>query len=462
MLNYLTSYPPHPMLFSDIGRLMHEVDFYQHATLFYGKSLSIDGLGSSNMANMYVEYENWERAIRLYQVSIVLRLPTLGQQTCHNWDVIDDFNNFKSVYTIENVAVGTDIILSSDVFVGGNSGYVFSKRFCQVYLGNQRYMSKFRYKKLYISANSNKAYRVNCNITASLLQGWSSNYYHFLIEITPKLLILEQLYIKKSKSFSQMCLLMPSFKNNALLNEVLIQSGIASNPNITILSHVFKRGYEEKIYNVTRLLSISWMHNRDGEKNSFWFPDKRYETKKGKATVYPSSLFTPSQYALSMTRHSLIRKQLFRIEDRIVLYASRDGSKRNQVIGEMHLINIMNGRYNKMFKVFRAYNLTLSEQINLFYSALVVLGAHGAALSNIIFCRMDVLVVEFPLSPHSEGLYFKILSGLIGIKYIALNMISMRYLDDLLLYPNAISLAVRVVDRWLYNLIPTKRTTNSH
>ena len=47
-----------------------------------------------------------------------------------------------------------------------------------------------------------------------------------------------------------------------------------------------------------------------------------------------------------------------------------------------------------------------------------------AALSNIVFCSSDVLIIEFPLSPPFEGVYFKFISKLLSLRYVAPSMAS--------------------------------------
>ena len=132
------------------------------------------------------------------------------------------------------------------------------------------------------------------------------------------------------------------------------------------------------------------------------------------------------------------------------MYAARAGSKRSNVVGEEVILSAFKLRYKELFQVFYGSNMSLLEQANLFHAAMVVMGAHGAALSNIVFCRSDVLIIEFPLSPPSEGVYFKFVSKLLCLRYVAPSMASMRYLGDLVLRPNTLMLLTRMVDRWLF------------
>ena len=87
---------------------------------------------------------------------------------------------------------------------------------------------------------------------------------------------------------------------------------------------------------------------------------------------------------------------------RNILYAARAGSKRSNVVGEEIILSAFKLRYKKLFQVFCGSNMSLLEQVNLFHAALVVMGAHGAALSNIVFCSSDVLIIEFHYTRHSK------------------------------------------------------------
>lgn len=43
---------------------------------------------------------------------------------------------------------------------------------------------------------------------------------------------------------------------------------------------------------------------------------------------------------------------------------------------------------------------TLGDQISLFGGAKLLIGPHGAGLSNMVFAAQDASVLEFPMDPH--------------------------------------------------------------
>ena len=68
------------------------------------------------------------------------------------------------------------------------------------------------------------------------------------------------------------------------------------------------------------------------------------------------------------------------------------------------------------FEIFAAENMNFSEQIEAFASAEIVIGAHGAGLTNIVFCRPGCAVIE--IHPEDEiRTYFWIISEMAGLRY---------------------------------------------
>jgi len=64
-------------------------------------------------------------------------------------------------------------------------------------------------------------------------------------------------------------------------------------------------------------------------------------------------------------------------------------------------------------------HIDLFTQINLFHQADIVIAQHGAALSNIVFCKTDAVIMEFVVGSHRK--YFSNLASLLNLKYIPLH-----------------------------------------
>ena len=71
-------------------------------------------------------------------------------------------------------------------------------------------------------------------------------------------------------------------------------------------------------------------------------------------------------------------------------------------------------------------NMSLSEQILLFRRAKIVLGSHGAGLTNIIHCRPGTLVVEFMPVGLNRSCY-PVLSQLFGLRHVMVNAPRVAY-----------------------------------
>ena len=105
-----------------------------------------------------------------------------------------------------------------------------------------------------------------------------------------------------------------------------------------------------------------------------------------------------------------------------VLYIKREGI-RAIVEGEERLLEALDqvlkplGSSVRRFHVGdRAEQLTVRQQAKLFAGAAVVLGPHGAGLSNIIFCEASTQIVELPMRPHANNC-FGYMSAALGLDY---------------------------------------------
>ena len=91
---------------------------------------------------------------------------------------------------------------------------------------------------------------------------------------------------------------------------------------------------------------------------------------------------------------------------------------------------------NYQIDQFFGSTLTMKEQITFFRHAIGVVGAHGAGFSNLIFARPNTVVVEIPLQPFEEGMYFSQISQALNLCYIDTNSalgIHFRYVDNVLI-----------------------------
>jgi capsular polysaccharide biosynthesis protein len=70
----------------------------------------------------------------------------------------------------------------------------------------------------------------------------------------------------------------------------------------------------------------------------------------------------------------------------------------------------------KKIKTYQLEKISFSEQINLLNNSRIVIGAHGAALANIIFCKPNTRIVEIIPSNHPNRQTERI-SKILNLKY---------------------------------------------
>jgi capsular polysaccharide biosynthesis protein len=116
-----------------------------------------------------------------------------------------------------------------------------------------------------------------------------------------------------------------------------------------------------------------------------------------------------------------------------LLYLSRSDSKMRRVLNETDLVP----QLEKLgFRILTASSMSIPEQIDAFRRARVVVGVHGAGLTNILFCRPGTKLVEiFPeggvhgsafhrISSHLEFPYYYVVSERIETRRSAINRVN--------------------------------------
>eukprot|EP00475_Leptophrys_vorax_P043628 TRINITY_DN8462_c0_g1_i4.p1 TRINITY_DN8462_c0_g1~~TRINITY_DN8462_c0_g1_i4.p1 ORF type:complete len:129 (+),score=45.14 TRINITY_DN8462_c0_g1_i4:279-665(+) len=76
----------------------------------------------------------------------------------------------------------------------------------------------------------------------------------------------------------------------------------------------------------------------------------------------------------------------------------------------------MNTKLQYSLQVVKASSMTVREQIALFKQAAVIMGPHGAGLSNMMWMAQGSIVIEFPISPN-YNVCFGNLARVLGHRY---------------------------------------------
>ena len=207
----------------------------------------------------------------------------------------------------------------------------------------------------------------------SLVQGASTeNYFHWLLDILPKIKIcfekyslnkidyfyLSDLTISQTESLKYL-----GIKNKQILNSKIHNHIFAD--KIIFISHPwYNRGkFHDQSYKLPKWI-ISWIRS--------YFLKYKKEIKSSKK-----------------------------------IYLDRSESKYShcQIINDKELKNYL---IKKNFKTVKLSKLSFAKQIFMFWNAECIIGAHGAAFSNLIFCKPKTKVIEFKPFNHPGKNYQRI------------------------------------------------------
>ena len=186
-------------------------------------------------------------------------------------------------------------------------------------------------------------------IENSLVLGSSGNYWHDLIDFYSKIFS----YDKK-------------IDNN--IDKIIIGNSYIKDPIITLLK---KLNIQKKIINIDTKTKIL--------KNSFFVSSK--DTTK-----------TNDFYRLLFMDNNI--KQTKNI------YISRKDSNTRSIQNEDEVVNFLK-KFD--FEVYELSKLTFLEQIKIFNQAKIIVSMHGAALTNLMFCNPETIVVEIAADFYEQN-----------------------------------------------------------
>jgi hypothetical protein len=119
-------------------------------------------------------------------------------------------------------------------------------------------------------------------------------------------------------------------------------------------------------------------------------------------------------WAVSFLRRRLLATPIERVEGRAI-YVNRGGGPNNrQVTNEGELIDYLSARG---FQVIVPEKMSATEKIRAFAEASVIVGAHSAGLVNLAFASPGAAVVELFPAGGTNTCYWKLASGVPGLEY---------------------------------------------
>jgi hypothetical protein len=119
------------------------------------------------------------------------------------------------------------------------------------------------------------------------------------------------------------------------------------------------------------------------------------------------------KWTLDFLYNSLIKSPEKHRRDKRIYIPRGDAAANRKVINEPELI-VMLKKYD--FEIHHQSELSVVDQAKLFNSASVVVGAHGAGLSNLVFCEPGTKVLEFFPDQYVRHLFYDICNKR-GLKY---------------------------------------------
>ena len=199
------------------------------------------------------------------------------------------------------------------------------------------------------------------------LQDWANNYFHWITEILPRIVAMKHHH--------------PSIP-------VVIPSNYLNYPFIVESLDILK--IDIKTFDIRQSLKIN----------------KLYATSIPHVGRFHEGL-------MHFFRDKFIQEfaqvpQPFRL-----LYVSRDKAKRRKIRNEDNVYELL---AKKGFEKLILEDIPLNNQVKLFQEARLVIGCHGAGLTNIMFMQKKQIVIELKANNNNYWCYFS-LARVFGLKY---------------------------------------------
>ena len=205
---------------------------------------------------------------------------------------------------------------------------------------------------------------------------WSHNwggYYDYLFFIYAKLLRIKE--IMGEEEFKQSIVLYPLFETS-FEGELLKIAGLEEN----------------QVYNVK---------NYTVEAVNYYFANN-------------DSWYYPSIQDIKNLQKISLSQTTNKSSDHKRIYISRN--HRRILTNEAEIIKVLQ---DFDFQIIKDEARTIEEQMEIYSSADIILGPHGASFSNILWCRPNTILIEL-FSNQYYPPYFKYLANVLGLKYYAI------------------------------------------
>tara|TARA_A100000164_G_scaffold236809_1_gene210304 strand:- start:28 stop:1125 length:1098 start_codon:yes stop_codon:yes gene_type:complete len=273
-------------------------------------------------------------------------------------------NSFKKyngknyhIYKIKNARIFTD---------NNENVAIIKKNFVLPFISFQQINGKFKSIK-YNSAVRKGTPSFITKIRGkvfNLCQGDSgNNYFHFLFDIIPKI------YLLKTKI------------------------------NLNKIDYFYVSDPKKWQINIFKILGISKKKLLSSKTNKHIFANEIYAVDHpwyNKGYIQQNVKKIP-KWIINQNRKNFLNISKKNLKKKIFLDRSQSKYNHCQIA---NINDIMKLIVEKKFHIAKPEHLSFKKQINLFRDSSIIIGAHGAAFSNIIFCKPGTKIIEIIPSDH--------------------------------------------------------------
>lgn len=225
----------------------------------------------------------------------------------------------------------------------------------------------------------------------SLLHPLMANYYHMVTETFTRMAVAMDFFFGPSGITPNASLLVPSKSVCPLCWDMFD----LFYPDLAVEKIIYNPS-SDKSYHFNKLHRIDWVQldKDDPFQNDLW------------------SDYLPSKFALQALRVKALSYLSTRTHSPkkagSIIYVGRAGVR--EVLNQDIMLEDFEDVFGENFFVFNNNNpstneYSLRDQLDIFSNAKIIIGAHGAGLTNMLWAPNDVSIVEFPMTPNCDVCY---------------------------------------------------------
>jgi capsular polysaccharide biosynthesis protein len=223
---------------------------------------------------------------------------------------------------------------------------------------------------------------------------WAAdNYYHWMIESLPRLLMVKRLYPE--------CTFLVPKPAPAFIDRTLALMGISN-------THKLRRHYDTALA-LHKLLIPELVYYYEERENPYFIAKAQTATlEKGTAPPPDLPLFTRQELIVEV-RETLLSHYQKPARAKRRIYASRASQKGRRLQNEALLLPLLE---KWGFEIVLFETLSFDEQLQLMLETEILLGIHGANLVNMLFLPPTAQVIELMNEAHFNEAYYLLASSL--------------------------------------------------